>query len=108
MSDVLIPAAPMEAWLKGYLRKSDELTKINPAMAEPKVMEYMASEGLFLIKGLKHPDNRLTVEQFAKLPHVDVTPQTVRHWIRTGQLQAIDTPKGYKIAADAKRIRRSA
>jgi DNA-binding transcriptional MerR regulator len=37
-----------------------------------------------------------------------VTPQTVRNWIRRGQLPAERTAKGYRIARDAQRSLRPA
>lgn len=90
-----------------WMQEADKRQRIWKDDPVASTLEYCAGELKSRLKAV-HEDNRLTVEQFAKLPSVGVTPQTVRHWIRTGQLQAIDTPKGYKIAADAKRIRRTA
>lgn len=90
-----------------WMQEADKRRRISKSDPVADTLEYCAGELKSRLRSV-HEDNRLTVEQYAKLPHVDVTPQTVRIWIRTGQLQAIDTPKGYKIAADAKRIRRSA
>lgn len=105
MPDLVLSAVKgvTETWMQ-EVSKRRRISKTDPVA---DAIEYCAGEIMARVKSV-HEDNRLTVEQYAKLPHVDVTPQTVRNWIRTGQLQAIDGPKGYKIAADAKRIRRSA
>ena len=105
MTDVLVSAVEGVArtWTD-EVKKRRLISKTDPVA---DAIEYCAGELVSRLHAVKK-DNRLTVDQYAKLPHVDVTPQTVRYWIRTGQLQAIDTAKGYRIAADAKRLRRTA
>jgi hypothetical protein len=105
MADLVVTAA--KALARGWVDEAKNRRRISRFDPAAEALEYCAGELEARIKAVEH-DNRLTVEQYAKLPHVDVTPQTVRMWIRTGQLQAQDSPKGYKIPADAKRIRRSA
>jgi DNA-binding transcriptional regulator YiaG len=105
MTDVVVSAVEgvTRTWVD-EAKKRRGISKVDPIA---DTLEYCAGELASRIRAIQS-DNRLTVEQFAKLPHINVTPQTVRTWIRTGQLQAQETPKGYKIAADAKRLRRSA
>lgn len=105
MTDVVVSAVVgvTRTWAD-EAKKRRAISKTDPVA---DTLEYCAGELESRLRAVQD-DNRLSVEQYAKLPHVDVTPQTVRGWIRTGQLQALDTPKGYRIAPDAKRLRRSA
>lgn len=105
MPDLVVTAA--KGLARGWIDEAKNRRKISRSDPVAEALEYCAGELEARLKAVEH-DNRLTVEQYARLPHVDVTPQTVRTWIRTGQLQAHDSPKGYRIAADAKRLRRSA
>lgn len=90
---------------KAEAEKRRALSKLDPI---PDALEYCAGEIMTHVRAAQYGDRGLTVDQYAKLPHVGVTPQTVRHWIRTRQLLATQTPKGYRISADAKRMRRTA
>lgn len=45
---------------------------------------------------------KLTPAQYAELHNC--TAQSVTRWIRVGELEAEDTPNGYLIARDAKRV----
>jgi len=42
------------------------------------------------------PEKQLTVEEVAE--ELRVHPETVRQWIRTGELDAFDTGRGYRIS----------
>jgi excisionase family DNA binding protein len=42
------------------------------------------------------PDQQLTVEEVAD--ELRVHPETVRQWIRDGELDAFDTGRGYRIS----------
>ncbi|HLI07871.1 MAG TPA: helix-turn-helix domain-containing protein [Ktedonobacteraceae bacterium] len=42
------------------------------------------------------PDQQLTVEEVAE--ELRVHPETVRQWIRSGELDAFDTGRGYRIS----------
>lgn len=42
------------------------------------------------------PDQQLTVEEVAD--ELRVHPETVRQWIREGELDAFDTGRGYRIS----------
>lgn len=85
--------------------KRRQITKTDPVA---DAIEYCAGEIVSRVKEVQLNTPGLTPEQYAKLPHVGVTAQTVRHWIRTRQLLAMETPKGYRISPEAKRMRRSA
>lgn len=105
MTDVVVSA--VEGVTRTWTQEAEKRRRISRSDPVADTLEYCAGELKSRLRAV-YGDNRLTVEQYAKLPHVDVTPQTVRHWIRTHQLQAIETPKGYRITSDAKRLRRSA
>jgi hypothetical protein len=64
-------------------------------------LEYCAAELQLRAREIEHATEEITPEQYARAN--DVTVQTVRTWIRQGQLKARETPKGYRIAKDAKR-----
>ena len=42
------------------------------------------------------PEQQLTVEEVAE--ELRVHPETVRQWIRNGELDAFDTGRGYRIS----------
>lgn len=105
MTDVVVSA--VQGVTRTWRDEAEKRRRISKADPIADTLDYCAGEIASRIKAVQ-VDNRLTVEQYAKLPHVGVTAQTVRTWIRTGQLQAVDTARGYRIAADAKRLRRTA
>lgn len=105
MADLVLSA--VEGVTRTWIQEADKRRRISRADPVADTLEYCAGEIASRLRAV-HSDNRLSVEQYAKLSHISVTPQTIRTWIRTGQLQAIETPKGYRIAPDAKRLRRTA
>jgi excisionase family DNA binding protein len=44
------------------------------------------------------PERQLTVEEVAE--ELRVHPETVRQWIRAGELDAFDTGRGYRISRE--------
>lgn len=60
-----------------------------------------AAELLEVVKTYDGADATLTVDQYARDHHV--TPQTVRNWIRRGELAAKKTPNGWAIPRGAER-----
>ncbi len=78
------------------------ISKIDPVA---DALDYCASKLIARARATEIATTQLTVDQFARLPQIGVTPQTVRNWIRAGRLAAIDTVRGYRIAADALPIR---
>lgn len=81
------------------------ISKIDPVA---DALEHCATDLAQRIENARIADGEwVTVEGYAALPDVDVTPQTVRAWIRSGQLAARPTTKGYLIKKDERRtIRR--
>jgi predicted transcriptional regulator len=73
-----------------------------------ETLQYCAAEIEEEMRALDAPGAMRTVEQYAK-DHA-VTPQTVRNWIRRGQLKADRTPHGYMIqhTAQRQRVKRAA
>lgn len=64
-------------------------------------LEYCAAELQLRAREIEHAREEVSPEQYART--AGVTVQTVRTWIREGQLNARETPKGYRIAKDAQR-----
>jgi hypothetical protein len=105
MPDLVLTA--VKGVTETWMQEADKRRRISRSDPVADTLEYCAGELVARVRAIRE-EKRLTVEQFANLPHIDKTPQTIRAWIRTGQLQAIAGPNGYLIAPDAKRIRRSA
>jgi hypothetical protein len=80
-----------------------KLTAVDPAA---DVLEHCASELTQQTADLRTGVAVLTVGDYARLKHV--TPQTVRRWIRRGELPATGTSEGYVIPRDARRTRAAA
>lgn len=81
--------------------KAAERRKVSKVDQAADALDFCAGELEQRVQAIESEPTRLTVEQYAKLAHVDVTPQTVRSWIRAGRLPAIETAKGYRISPDA-------
>lgn len=77
-------------------------TKTDPVA---DTLEHCAGELASQVEALKTGVYYLTVEDYAALN--DVSPPTVRAWIKTGQLRAISTESGWKIRKDEKRRKRA-
>ena len=106
MKDDIVSA--VEAVTRTWESEASKRRHISKTDPVADALEYCAGEIVSRVKAVQLSAPGLTVEQYAKLPHVRVTPQTVRSWIRNRQLLAVETPKGYRISPDARRIRRSA
>ena len=94
-----------EGAAKSWSKEAEDRRKISKTDPIADTLDYCASELAARIRAVQSVDEFESVEERAKRDHV--TPQTVRIWIRTGQLSAEDGPKGYRIPRDAKRIRRA-
>src|SRR4051812_15568478 len=77
-------------WASDVARRR-RISKTDPAA---DTLEYCVTAVRALIGELKWTEVRLTVDEYAR--REGVTPQTVRTWIRAGQLPAIETAKGYR------------
>ena len=72
-----------------------------------RVLDYCAGELAARLRSIAEETQYWTPEEYGKLPHVNVTPQTVRLWIRSAQLSAQSGPKGYLIPKGAERTQRA-
>ena len=82
---------------------SQDVEKRQSEWAEDPFARGMQKAATDLSKLLDSIETRtLTVDEFAE-KH-DVAPQTVRRWIRKGQLPAENTPHGWRIAPEAEPI----
>lgn len=89
---------------RDWRKEAERRRSISKADPVADTLEYCAGEVVARVRSVGDADNLLTVEQYAAQPDVGVTAQTVRKWIRLGQLAAIETPKGYRVRKDAKRV----
>ena len=93
MFDVLFAA--MWAGAATWKTEVAERRRISAHDPVADTLDYCAGEMTSQLKALESDTVWLTVEQYADLKLV--TPQTVRNWIRRGELAAHDTEKGYRI-----------
>lgn len=90
-----------DAW-KDEARRRREISRTDPVA---DALEHCATDLTARIENARLADGEwLTVEEYALLPDVDRTAQTVRAWIRAGQLAAKSTPNGYMIRKDERRV----
>jgi hypothetical protein len=94
---------PVLGKLKEFRRAAKERRSISAHDIGADTLDYCAAEVEQLIKELAST-RYLTAEQFAEMK--DVTPQTVRSWIRKGELAAETTAKGVRIRVGSERVRR--
>lgn len=97
--------ATIERTAKSWRTEAEERRRISKADPIADTLDYCAGELSERVRAIKTETQFETVEQRAKREHV--TPQTVRIWIRKGQLAAEDGPKGYRIPVTAKRLLRA-
>jgi hypothetical protein len=102
VSDTVAAAARRVAteW-KGEAEKRRRVSRHDPVA---DTLEFCASELSENIRAVDGPGATRTVEQYAR-DH-GVTPQTVCRWIRRKELEAEQTPHGYRIARSAVRRRK--
>lgn len=67
-------------------------------------LEYCAVEMDERLRDVALEIEYLNAEEYADQPHIRVTAQSVRNWIRAGQLPAIQGPKGWLIPKGATRM----
>lgn len=105
MPDLVIGA--VERVTRTWRHEAEERRRISKSDPVADTLEYCAGELAARLRAIVAETEYLTPEEYAKLPHIKVTPQTVRGWIRTGQLAAKEGPKGYLIPKGAERVRRA-
>jgi hypothetical protein len=89
----------------GWRQEAEKRRAISKSDPVADTLVYCAGELAARLRTLATELAYETVEQRAARERV--TPQTVRVWIRTGQLSAHHGAKGYQIPADAERVRRA-
>ena len=73
--------------------ESRRLISVTDPIAD--TLDFCATELLKVTRDMEDATQWLTTEEFAALHNC--TPQTVRNWIRRGELDATDTGTGYLI-----------
>lgn len=68
-------------------------------------LDHCASELADQVAAINSDTYYLSTEDYARLN--DVTAPTVRHWIKTGELRAIETDGGWRIRRDERRRKRA-
>jgi hypothetical protein len=89
-------------------QKATERRAISQADPVADTLLFCAKQLRATVQELEHGAAYLTPEQYGSLCSPPVTAQTVTRWIRTGQLRGTDTPTGWMVRRDAKRMRQSA
>lgn len=90
----------VDEW-KSEARRRRAISKVDPVA---DALEHCATDLTARIENARIAEGEwLTVEAYAVLPDVDRTPQTIRAWIRAGQLAARPTPRGYLVRKDERR-----
>lgn len=79
--------------------------RVSKVDAVADALDWCARELLDRLREVDGPGTVRTVEQYSS-DH-GVTDQTVRRWIRRGELDAVRTPHGWRIARAAVRCRKS-
>lgn len=102
MADVMVGA--IEGVTRSWRQEAEERRRISKSDPVADTLDYCAGELAARLRALAVESETETVEQRAARD--GVTPQTVRAWIRTGQLPAGNGPKGYLIPKSAERVRR--
>lgn len=105
MSDSPIVSV-MKSTARSWKSEAEKRRGISAVDPVADTLEYCAGELAARLRDASALDQYETVEERAKRERV--TPQTVRNWIRTNQLAAEDSAKGYRIRRDAQRARKTA
>jgi len=81
--------------------KADGRRELDPNDVPANTLVHCAGELDEEVVGLRELTDLLSVEQWAS--HHDVTPQTVRNWIKAGKLEVFETARGVRIPRKARR-----
>lgn len=103
MLDTIFAAIKAEA--KAWQEEAAQRRTLTSVDAAADALDSCAEKLLKEVHILETESEWLTPEQYGAqhIPHV--SGQTVRNWIRRGELSAEDTPRGYRIARRAQRAR---
>lgn len=100
----LTPIATAKAVARAWKDEATRRRRLSAHDAVADALDYCAAE---LVEGLRQyedPTAMLSVEAYAEMH--GVTPQTVRNWIRGGELDARNTGRRWEIPRGAERRRR--
>lgn len=90
----------------GWDQEVERRRKITEMDPVADTLEYTASELKAEVDRLEADFKHLTPEQYAASKGGDVTAQTVRNWIKNGELEAVKGARGWLIPASAERRKR--
>lgn len=97
--------ATIERTAKSWRTEAEERRRISKSDPVADTLDYCAGELAARVRSIRHEAEFETVEERANRDRV--TPQTVRIWIRNGQLPAEHGPKGYRIPVNARRAQKA-
>jgi hypothetical protein len=95
----------VERTAKTWKEEADKRRRVSAVDPVADTLDYCAGELVARLQTLAVETAYESVDERARRERV--TPQTVRNWIRAGQLAATDGPKGYLIPITAERVRQS-
>jgi excisionase family DNA binding protein len=93
--------AQLRGVAEGWSREATRRRQISAVDPVADALTHCASELGEQLRQLDADTALLSVEDYAAARHV--TPQTVRAWIRHGELEAVRTERGYRIRRVARR-----
>lgn len=98
--------AQLRAVTQAWSQQAENIRKISGVDPVAETLSYCASEMDELLRQIDAGVSLLTVHDYARAHHV--TPQTIRTWIRSGELEAVRNASGlWRIRRDARRKRAS-
>lgn len=95
----------VRATAKQWRSEAAQRRKVHNPDPIAAALDYCAEELLLRVKQMEKDSEGLTVHQYARLKKC--SPQTIRNWIRRGELRAERTPRGFIIPRAADRRRAS-
>jgi len=94
--------AQLRGVANGWAQEAARRREISGVDPVADTLTHCASELEELVRELDADLAMISVEDYARAHHV--TPQTVRNWIRDGELPAVQTERGHwRIRRDARR-----
>lgn len=103
MSDENVAIATARTVARDWQLEAQKRRAISKVDQVADTLEYCASELGARLATIEHESEWMTVRDYAR--QEGVTSQTVRTWIRTGELAATAGAKGYRIRRGTSRMR---
>lgn len=106
-SSIVEPATVVRAWAADYQREADERRRRWSADPLADAFAYVAADLEERASQLAAAAETLSPAEYAaRLPPAErVTEQSVRNWIKRGELDAVEGPHGFRIPKGARRRR---